>query len=419
MNRPPSPPGSRYSLSRDTRLLFLTRGVRLFAYGMLSVVLALYLAEIGLDENQVGLLLSLTLAGDVVVSLGLTNVADRFGRRRILVVGAALMMFAGVAFSATRNVIVLTVAAVVGTISPSGNEVGPFLAVEQAALAQTIPDAVRTRVFSWYSLTGSLATAIGSLCGGVLAGEVGYLRNSPVEGYRTVLVCYALLGLALGIVFARLSAGSEPPIPVGRTKSPGLLGVRNSRAVVFRLSSLFMVDAFAGGLVVQSLVAYWFHARFGVAPAVLGAIFFGANIFSGVSALFAASLAARFGLINTMVWTHVPSNILLMLIPLMPNLPWAVAVLLARFSISQMDVPTRQSYTMAVVEPAERSAAAGITNVARTGASALAPLVTGRLFGAAFMGVPFVLSGVLKIGYDLALYYSFRHLRPPEERSGR
>ena len=419
MNRQPSPPGSRYRLSRDARLLFTTRAVRLFAYGMLSVVLALYLAEIGLDENQVGLLLSLTLAGDVVVSLGLTNVADRVGRRRILCVGAALMMFAGVAFSATRNFIVLTVAAVVGTISPSGNEVGPFLAVEQAALAQTIPDADRTRVFSWYSLTGSLATAIGSLCGGALAGEVGHLRNAPVEGYQTVLICYALLGLALGIGSARLSAGSEPPIPVSHTKSPGLLGVRSSRAVVLRLSSLFMVDAFAGGLVVQSLVAYWFHARFGVAPAVLGAIFFGANIFSGVSALFAASLAARFGLVNTMVWTHVPSNMLLMLIPLMPNLPLAVAVLLARFSISQMDVPTRQSYTMAVVEPAERSAAAGITNVARTGASALAPLVTGRLFGAAFMSLPFILSGLLKIGYDMALYYSFRHLRPPEEQSGR
>jgi len=387
---------------------------------MLSVVLALYLMEIGLNGNQIGLLLSLTLAGDVVISLGLTNVADRIGRRRILLTGAALMVFAGVVFSLTRNFVALTVAAIIGTISPSGNEVGPFLAVEQAALAQSIRDAVRTRAFAWYSLTGSFTTALGALCGGALAGEVGRVRGAPVEGYRAVVVCYALLGLALGALFARLSPAAE----VARStptrnpaKSAGLLGLQHSRNVVFRLSALFMMDAFAGGLVVQSLVAYWFHARFGVAPGLIGTIFFGANIFAGLSALLAASLAARFGLVKTMVWTHIPSNILLMLIPFMPNLPLAVTILLARFSISQMDVPTRQSYTIALVDPAERSAAAGITNVARTGASALAPLVTGRLFGAALMGLPFIVSGSLKIAYDLVLYRSFRNLKPPEERS--
>jgi len=410
----------RRRLTPDARLLFQTRGLRLFAYGMLSVILALYLMEIGLNENQIGLLLSLTLAGDVVISLGLTNVADRISRRRTLLIGAALMVFAGVVFSLTRNFLALTAAAIIGTISPSGNEVGPFLAVEQAALTQGIQDDVRTRVFAWYSLTGSLTTALGALCGGALAEKVGHLRSAPVEGYRTVVICYALLGLALGVLFARLSPAAEAAhtaVTGNRAQSARLLGLQRSRNVVFRLSALFMVDAFAGGLVVQSLVAYWFHARFGVAPGLLGTIFFGANIVAGLSALLAASLAARFGLVKTMVWTHVPSNLLLMLIPLMPNLPLAAAVLLARFSISQMDVPTRQSYTMALVDPAERSAAAGIANVARTGASALAPLVTGRLFGAALMGVPFIASGSLKIVYDLALYRGFRNLKPPEERS--
>jgi MFS family permease len=184
---------------------------------------------------------------------------------------------------------------------------------------------------------------------------------------------------------------------------------------VIKLSGLLMIDAFAGGLIVQSLVAYWFYVRFGVRPALLGGIFFGANIFAGVSALAAARIANRIGLVNTMVWTHIPSNILLMLVPLMPNLPLAIAVLIARFSISQMDVPTRQSYTMAVVDPEERSAAAGVTNVARTAASALAPLVTGGLFGAALLSLPFFLSGGLKICYDVLLFRSFRSIRPPEE----
>jgi len=193
-------------------------------------------------------------------------------------------------------------------------------------------------------------------------------------------------------------------------------GLHRSRRVVFKLSALFALDAFAGGLVVQSLVAYWFNVRWRVQPALLGSIFFGANIFAGLSALAAARMAARFGLINTMVWTHIPSNILLMLVPLMPSLPLAIAVLLARFSISQMDVPTRQSYTMAVVAPDERSAASGITSIVRTLGSAAAPLVTGALLGASLLGAPFFAAGGLKIVYDLSLYQSFRSLKPPEER---
>jgi MFS family permease len=409
-------------LTADGKVLFSTRVVRLFAYGLLSVVLALYLAEIGLTGTQIGLLLSLTLAGDVVVSLAITTVADRIGRRVMLQLGAVLVIFAGIVFAWSRYLPLLTIAAIIGTISPSGNEVGPFLAIEQAALTQTLPVKSRTQVFAWYSLVGSLATALGSLCGGALAQSFRQVTGRALDGYRAVIVLYASLGMALLILFARLSPATEiekssaSSALAAEPRSTGMLGLRRSRGFVIKLSGLFMIDAFAGGLIVQSLVAYWFYVRFGVRPALLGGIFFGANIFAGVSALAAARIANRIGLVNTMVWTHVPSNILLMLVPLMPNLPLAIAVLMARFSISQMDVPTRQSYTMAVVDPEERSAAAGVTNVARTAASALAPLVTGGLFGAALLSLPFFLSGGLKICYDLLLFRSCRAIRPPEER---
>ena len=401
------------ALTPDGRLLFATRMVRLFAYGFLSVVLALYLIQLGLNETQIGILLTWTLVGDAAISLWIASLADRLGRRRMLILGAGLMVFAGLAFALTGNFLLLTLAAIVGTLSPSGNEVGAFLSIEQAALSHIVPDRQRTQTFAWYQLAGSFLTALGALSGGGLAGIIQRAGGSPLESYRAVVVGYALLGLALGVLFSRLSSVIE----VGQIANlPYKFGLHRSRRVVFKLSALFALDAFGGGLVVQSLIAYWFNARWGVQPALLGGIFFGANIFAGLSALAAARMAARFGLINTMVWTHIPSNVLLMLVPLMPNLPLAIAVLLARFSISQMDVPTRQSYTMAVVAPDERSAAAGITSIVRTLGSAAAPLVTGALLGASLLSAPFFVAGGLKIVYDLSLYQSFRSLKPPEER---
>jgi predicted MFS family arabinose efflux permease len=229
-------------------------------------------------------------------------------------------------------------------------------------------------------------------------------------------VLYAALGLLLAALFTRLSPAVEAPAP-DRDEPAPWHGLGRSRGVVARLSALFTLDAFAGGFVVQSFVAWWFHARFGASPALLGAIFFGANVLAGFSALSAVALARRFGLVNTMVFTHLPSNVLLLAVPLMPTLPLAIAVLLVRFSISQMDVPTRQSYTLAVVEPGERAAAAGVTGIARTVGAALAPLAAGPLFGtAALASVPFFLAGGLKIAYDLLLWRSFRAVRPPEER---
>lgn len=404
-------------LTHDGKLLFLTRFVRMFAYGMLSVILVFYLTGVGLSESQTGLLLSLTLAGDTAISLLLTTQADRIGRRKMLITGSLLMAGAGLAFAFTHNFLMLVVAGTIGVISPSGNEVGPFLSIEQAALSQVIPSRSRTTAFAWYSLTGALATALGSLFGGLVTASLQKSEFAPVSSQRAIVVLYAAMGLILAVVFGRLSNGSEADVT--RTKLEGrsqLLGVGDSRAVVLRLGSLFAIDAFGGGFVVQSFAAYWFYLRFGVEPAKLGAIFFGANVFAGLSALMASRLAGRIGLVRTMVFTHLPSNVLLILVPLMPNLRLAIITLLIRFSISQMDVPTRQSYTMAVVRPEERSAAAGITGVARTIGAAIAPIFAGLLFSnPALISYPFFIAGTVKIVYDLLLYRAFIEHRPIDE----
>jgi len=411
------------TLTRDGRLLFSTRIARLFGYGFLSVVLVLYLAQLGLSETQIGLLLTLTLIGDTAISLWITTSADRIGRRRMLIAGASLMLLAGVLFALTGDFVLLLVAATIGVISPSGNEIGPFLPIEQAALSQIVPNEQRTRVFAWYNLVGSFATALGALCGGGLAQALQGAGLSPLESYRVIVIGYAALGLVLGVLFARLSAAAEPspPAPLPRRERgwEGRLGLHRSRRVVLNLSALFALDAFAGGFVLQSVVAYWFYLRFGLEEAALGGIFFGANILAGLSALLAARVAARIGLINTMVFTHIPSNVLLCLVPLMPNLPLAVGVLLLRFSISQMDVPTRQSYTMAVVAPDERSAASGVTTIARSVGASLSPTLSGLFLASPLLiGAPFLVAGGLKIIYDLLLYHSFRTLKPPEEKGG-
>ena len=407
----------RPRLAREVRILFATRIVRLFAYGLFSVVLVLHLAATGLSESEIGLLLTLTLLGDAVISLGITTRADRIGRKRMLLVGALLMVGAGILFASTRSFALLLLAATVGVISPSGNEVGPFLAVEQAALAQTIPAERRTAVFAWYNLVGSFATALGSLCGGLVADALQHHGSSQLGSYRFLAAGYAVLGVAMALLFSRLSADSEAPQAKrqARPSAAFLLGLETSRAKVLALAGLFSIDSFAGGFVVQAFVAYWFQQRFGVSPSVLGAIFFGANVLAGLSALTASWVARRIGLLVTMVITHLPSNVLLLLVPLMPSLPLAIAVLLLRFSISQMDVPTRQAYTMALVPPAERSAAAGVTGIARTLGASLSPLVAGPLYASvALASIPFMVGGGLKIIYDLLVWKTFRHVRLDE-----
>jgi MFS family permease len=399
---------------RDITLLFSTRIIRLFCYGFLSVILALYLTETGFSEKQIGLLFTLTLAGDAGISLWLTTSADRFGRKNTLLIGALLMAGAGGVFALTHNIILLMAAAIIGVISPSGNEIGPFLSVEQAGLTQLIPNERRTNIFAWYNMVGSFATASGALAGGWLAQILQNYGWTPLEAYRLVLIGYGLGGFLLLVLFLGVSPAIE--VTTIKTDIKQTLGLHRSRGIVLRLSALFALDAFAGGLIVQSMIAYWFHVKFGVDSGVLGSIFFGANVLAGISALLAVPLAAKFGLINTMVFTHIPSNVLLMLVPWMPTLPFAIGLLLLRFSISQMDVPTRQSYTMAVVAPDERSAASGVTAIARSVGASLSPALTGIFFSIPVLfNAPFFLTGGLKIVYDLLLYRSFNSIKAPEE----
>jgi MFS family permease len=404
----------------DVRLLFATRVLRMFAYGSVSLILVLYLTTVGLSEEQIGLLLTMTLVGDTILSLWITTIADRIGRKWMLIVGAALMVLGGVGFASTANFVPLLLAATIGVISPSGNEVGPFLAIEQAALAETITAEQRTRMFAWYNLAGSLATAAGSLFCGLLVQALQSRDFWPQQSFRAVLFGYAATGLLLAILFTRLSPKVEPSAPTslpdGKPVHRGRFGLHRSLRVVMKLSTLFALDAFAGGFVLQSFIAFWFHVRFDADPATLGEIFFIANLLAGISALAAAALARRVGLISTMVFTHVPSNVLLILVAFMPTLPLAVAVLLLRFAISQMDVPARQSYTAAIVSPGERSAAAGVTGVARTTGAALSPVLAGLLLGSPTLsGAPFIVAGALKLIYDALLYLLFHGVAPPEE----
>ena len=408
-------PSPSPAAAADLRVLFASRLLRMFAYGMLGVVLVLFLVRVGLDGGRIGLLLTLTLLGDVAISLWLTAHADRWGRRKTLVVGAALMVLGGAGMAVSENFLLLVIAATIGVISPTGGEVGPFQAVEQACLAQEVADRDRTRLFAWYNLTGYLASALGALAVGWFLGGTHF---DGVAAYRIVFWAYAICGAVLGGLALWLSPSVEAPATGGVTATgPTLLGLRESRGLVMRLSALFALDSFGSGFVLQSFLAWWLQQKFGADEAVLGAVFFGTNLLSGVSGLAAVPLAKKIGLINTMVWTHLPSNVLLMLVPLMPTLPLAITFLLLRHLLAQMDVPTRSSYVNAVVSPGERAAANGATATAKLLGTAIGPVIAGKLFGAAATtGLPFFICGVMKSSYDLLLWRAFRKTKPPEER---
>lgn len=402
-------------LSPDARRLLLTRALRNFGYGYLAVVLALYLEGLGFRPVQVGLVLTATLAGSVLLTTFWAVQADRFGRRRTVALMSLVMAAAGLAFALGSRLELLLLAALTGTLSPTSAEVGPFLAVEQAVLPRTVPTERRTWVFSIYNMLGNFAGALGAL----LASATGLLRGLGLEGadaFRPLFAVYALLALANLLLFSRLSDDVELARVEGRRR---FLGLHRSRGAVARLSVLFGLDAFAGGFIVHSLVAYWFHIRWGLSVEWLGVVFFWVGVLSGLSLLAASWLASRIGLVNTMVFTHLPSNILLLFVPLAPTAWLAVALFLARMSISQMDVPTRQSYLMAIVDEDERTPAAGITTVARGLSSAISPSLAGLFLGAAALGAPFFIAGGLKSLYDVLLYLGFRRVRPPEETLAR
>ncbi len=399
-------------LDPDGRRILVARALRTFAYGYLAVILGAYLDLLGLAPFEIGLLLTAAIAGSAVMTVFWSLLADRVGRRRTVAIMALLMAVGGLVFALTDRFGLLLVGAFTGTISVTSSEVGVFQTVEQAILPQTAPHERRTWLFSIYNTVANFAQALGSLAAGSVAAFAS-LGFAGADAYRPLFVVYGLIGLANLLLFTGLS----PRVELARVEGERrLFGIHRSGGIVARFAALFAFDAFAGGLVVHSVVAYWFFLRWGLEPAALGVLFFFVNVLSGVSLLVAGWLAGRIGLLNTMVFTHLPSNVLLILVPLMPTGPLAVAVYLARVSISQMDVPTRQSYTMAVVAPDERTATAGLLNLARVSATAVSPALAGFAFSVAALGLPFILAGALKIPYDLILWRTFRGIRPPEEQ---
>lgn len=393
---------------RDGGLLLVARGLRMLAYGAVSVVLALYLSGAGLSTVQIGVAFTVALASSAAVTTGLSLGADRWGRRATLIASAIVMAVTGASLGISPTFPVVLACAALGTLSPSGQEVGPFQSLEQAALSQVSADPGGVLPYAWYNLVGYGGVALGALAAGLVPTALRPWGWTGLEAQRIVVGGVGATGLLLAGLYALLTPAVEArsPRPAGPRTLGG--GLHRSRALVLRLSALFGVDALAGGLVVQSFIALWFHQRFGVDVDRLGPLFFGTNLLSALSGLYAARLARRIGLLATMVFTHLPSNLLLALVPLMPTWPLAALVLLARHLLSQMDVPTRQAYTMALVAPDERAAAAGLTNAVRPAASSLAPVLTGLALRTAASGLPFFLAGGLKALYDVALWLLFR-----------
>ena len=393
----------------DAAVLLTTRGMRAFVDGLVSVVLPSYLVLLGFDGLHVGAIVTGTLLGSAALTLLAGLQGHRVRRLLLLQVVAGVMVFTGLGFTLLSSFWALFLIAVVGTLNPSAGDVSVFLPTEQALLPSTVSDRYRTALYGRYSLVGFTVAAIGALFAGVPDVVARNTALSKTGSYRGVFLLYALVGVAVWFSYRRLSPSIERPAgEAGRA-----LG--ESKRVVYRLAAVFSLDAFAGGFVVQSLLALWLFRKFGLSTGVAGAIFFWAGLLSGGSALVAVQLARRIGLVRTMVFTHLPSNALLIATALMPTLPLAIACLMARSALSQMDVPARTSYVMAIVQPSERAAAASITNVPRSLASAASPLAAGWMLDHSTFGWPLIIAGSLKAAYDLTLFTLFRHVRPPEE----
>ncbi|HEX9680811.1 MAG TPA: MFS transporter [Anaerolineales bacterium] len=400
-------------MTADGRWLLAGRALRSLGYGLFSVILGLHLDAAGYAPAAVGLVITLSLAGSAGLTALLASSADRFGRKRALLWSGALMVIGGVVFILTDHVVALAAAALTGTINPSAPETGPFETVESAILPQAVTGAARNRAFGWYHAVGAVALALGSLAAGALDPIAAALGLDELGAYHLGYVLYTGAALLCLLVLARLSPAVEPPGPPKRNG----LALQRSRKTVFRLAALFSLDAFAGGFVVQSIVVYWFSLRFGVGLAVLGPVFGAVSLLKALSYVVAVRLADRFGLVRTMVFTHLPSNVLLLLLPAMPSLPLAIGILLIRHMLAQMDVPARTSYVVAIVDPEERTAASGVTMLVRPAAQAASPVLAGLAIQLASSGAPFLIAGSLKIVYDLLLYAGFRRLAPEEERA--
>lgn len=404
---------SLLQLSPEGRLLFAGRALRTFGFGWLSLILALHLERRGLSATAIGAVFTGTLVEDAVFTILVASLAQRVGRRRVLLFSAFLITGAGLVLALARNPIVIMAAAILGTLSPNGQEAGPFSPLEQALLPDTVPARARTRAFAWYNIFGFLPSALGALAAGAWQRASRGAGLDDVTSYQWMLGAYSLIGVALAAVYSRLPRRLDEPPPASARPPGWRMGLHRSRGVVLQMSALQALDSLAGGFVVQALLVYWFHLRFGIGADVLGPLFFGTSLLSAASFLVAARLAERFGLLETAVFTHIPSNVLLILVPMAPSFPVAAGLLLARHLLSQMDVPTRQAYTMALVDADERAATAGFTASARGLAAAVAPVFTGLALARAASGLPFFFAGGLKIVYDLALYFRFRHVKLP------
>ncbi len=393
----------------DAGVLLATRGVRGFVDGLSSVVLAAYLPLLGFSGLQVGMVVTGMLLGSAAMTLAVGVKAGQVARRRLLLLGSLLMICTGLGFAATTLLPVIAVIGAIGTMNPTSGDVSVFLPVEQALLPGTTSAASRTALFARYSFVGALAGAFGSLA----AHLPETLAHDGSDSLRTVLRLTFLLYSAGGVVAIVLYRRLSPAIEPSAAERPTPLGA--SRSIVLRLAAVFSLDAFGGGFVVQSILALWLFRRFELSLGAAGTLLFVTGTLSAVSGFAASWLAARIGLVRTMVFTHLPANALLVAAALVPSLPWALACLIARSFLSQMDVPARTSYVMAVVSPAERAAAASTTNVPRSLAGALPPLAAGWMLDHTTFGWPLVIGGVLKAIYDLILLVMFRHVRPPEE----
>ena len=410
-------------LTRDGKLLLAAKIVRTFAYGFLSVILAIYLKLIGFNELLIGLILTTTLLNSVIFTLIASLYADRIGRRKFLVIYAALMSVSGFVFMITENYIALIIAAFIGTINITGAETGAFLTIEQVMLPQTINNVrKRNTVFAVYNMAGTFAMAAGILLSGlptILQQQFEMLDS--ITSIKILFGLYSLLGVIMMGIYFLLSTRIE--IGEGEKKNkvstsqlmPTSLSPQ-SKNIVIKLSGLFAVDSFAGGFVIQSIVSFWFFTRFGADLTTLSYIFSIAGVLTAFSFIAAAKIADKIGLINTMVFTHIPANIIIILLAFAPTLPIAITLYLVRMTLSQMDVPTRQSYIVAVVSEQERTTAAGITNISRNITQSISPSLTGIIIHTFTLSAPFIIGGMLKIAYDIALYGNFRKIKPSEEK---
>ncbi len=393
--------------SSPVSLLYAARALRGFGDGFAIIILPAYMTALGYDAIAVGLVATASLLGTALLTLIVGWVAPRHDLRAMMLAGAGLMAATGLAFPHVEHFFLIALVAFVGTINPSGGDLGVLVPLEHAALARSAADDKRTHVFARYSLIGALSAAAGSLAAS-LPDFLAATGSPMLSAFRLMFYAYAVLGVASAALYhhvPRAQAEEQAPhAPLGP-----------SRRTVYKLAALFSIDAFAGGFVAQSLLVLWLFERFDLSLSAAGLFFFWSSTLSAFSYPVAAWMAKRIGLVNTMVFTHIPSSVFLILAAFSPNLYVALCLLLLRAALSQMDVPTRTSYVMAVVTPAERPAAASVTAVPRSLASAISPAISGALLMTAFSGLPLVVCGALKIAYDLALLYSFRHIKPPEE----